>query len=467
MKDMVVEKKSKKTELNWGILSKYRNVLYGLACISIMLFHYACYVPYDNSVKAITAYVFKAVIGSIGVEIFILMSGICMYFSFYRKQNVMEFYIKRFRRLIIPYILVVVPFYVHKDIFMNRLGREKLLSDLSYESFFLEGNISVWYILCIAIMYLLYPVLFKAFEKYDKYRHALLGIFLGASIASNLVLYVVAPELFTKIEIMTMRFPIYIIGVYLGKKVYEKQRFSAFEIILFIIGAVTKFIIDFLKYHEMIIIPIFVIRYVNLNSSLVLLGSVVLLLAIFKFNSKNKLLCKCGALSLELYLVHVTLMNILVCYGYPIDRYSYFACYLMITIATSIFVNNITDLIEITFLKVSRKLKTYNTCEWKLKQLYKQNTGKTFKGAIKLRECNSNMYVPILEEIYNKLLYDIGNDETSLLEYANDIKYVKSVVKNHSGFSDDVNDVVAIYLANMTDEYFMRMYRRYFCKTSN
>jgi hypothetical protein len=216
----------------------------------------------------------------------------------------------------------------------------------------------------------------------------------------------------------------------------------------------------------MIIIPIFVVRYVNLNSSLVILGAVALLLAIVKFNSKNKILCKCGALSLELYLVHVTLMNIFNCYGYPITRYSYFGYYLIITIATSIFVNNITDLIELTILKITRKIKIYNTCEWKLKELYKKNTGKTFKGAIKLKECNSKRYIKALEEIYNKLLYDIGNDETSLLEYASDIKYVKSVIKNHGGFSDDVNDIVAIYIANMTDEYFMKLYRKYFGKTA-
>ena len=37
----------------------------------------------------------------------------------------------------------------------------------------------------------------------------------------------------------------------------------------------------------MIIIPTFVVRYVNLNSSLVILGCVVLLITIFRVNSKN------------------------------------------------------------------------------------------------------------------------------------------------------------------------------------
>ena len=54
-----------------------------------------------------------------------------------------------------------------------------------------------------------------------------------------------------------------------------------------------------------------------------------------------------------------------------------------------------------------------------------------------------------------------------MIEYASDIKYVKEIVKNHGGFSDDINDIVAIYLANMSDEYFIRMYRTYFGKANS
>ena len=154
-------------------------------------------------------------------------------------------------------------------------------------------------------------------------------------------------------------------------------------------------------------------------------------------------------------------------YKYPIYKLSHFVYYLIATAAVSILVNNITDLIELSILKIARNIKEYNTCEWKLKKIYKRNTGRKFRGAIKLRECNSKNYVSALEDIYNKLLYEIGHDETSMVEYASDIKYVKEVVKNHGGFSEDVNDIVAIYLANMSDEYFMRMYRTYFSKANS
>ncbi|MBE5935964.1 MAG: acyltransferase [Lachnospiraceae bacterium] len=334
-----------KKRLNWGTLSEYRNVIYGLSCISIILFHYATTVPEGTNLKSMLAYVFKGVVGSIGVEIFILMSGICMYFSFKSNSSVMDFYRKRFIRLIIPFILIVFPFYFYKDIIMANGDIKRVLYDLSYASFFTEGNISVWYILCIAIMYLMYPGLYKTFEKYDKYRHAMLAILLGAAIAVNLIIYAISPVVFVRIEIMTMRLPIYIIGVYLGKKVYEKAKFTKSEIGIFIVGIAIKLLIDYLRYLETITIPYFLIRYVNLNSSLVILGLTLILLAIFKVNKNSRILVKCGALSLELYLVHVTLMNILQKYKYPIHRYSYFALYMLVTIILSVVVNVLTNVI--------------------------------------------------------------------------------------------------------------------------
>ena len=71
------------------------------------------------------------------------------------------------------------------------------------------------------------------FKKYDKKRELVLCIYLGATVFFNALLYVCCPQLFYNIEIMTMRFHIYFIGVYLGKKVYEKTKITDFQLFFF------------------------------------------------------------------------------------------------------------------------------------------------------------------------------------------------------------------------------------------
>ncbi len=65
---------------NWYNLSKYRNIIYGFSAIWIIIFHIECCFP--NVVKQFHPFIvqiFKA--GNVGVDIFLIMSGIYLYFS--------------------------------------------------------------------------------------------------------------------------------------------------------------------------------------------------------------------------------------------------------------------------------------------------------------------------------------------------------------------------------------------------
>ena len=78
----------KKKIFNWGNLSKYRNELYGFSALWIVIFHIV------DKYKVIqfnwtSTYIF--LYGCIGVDIFLLMAGVCSYFSFKKSYNVKEF----------------------------------------------------------------------------------------------------------------------------------------------------------------------------------------------------------------------------------------------------------------------------------------------------------------------------------------------------------------------------------------
>ena len=49
-------------------------------------------------------------------EIFVFLSGMGLYYSFSKDSNVKKFYIKRYKRILIPYVIVAIAFWGIKDL---------------------------------------------------------------------------------------------------------------------------------------------------------------------------------------------------------------------------------------------------------------------------------------------------------------------------------------------------------------
>lgn len=85
--------------VTWGILSKYRNELYGFSIIWIILFHglelKKTVLP--KALKFIEPFLKH---GNCGVEIFLFLSGICLYFSLKKNQDIIYFFKKRVSRIL-------------------------------------------------------------------------------------------------------------------------------------------------------------------------------------------------------------------------------------------------------------------------------------------------------------------------------------------------------------------------------
>ena len=99
-------------ELNFSSLSLYRNAVYGVAAIWIVLFHGIILkgVELPAQLRFLTD-TFQ--LGNISVDIFLLLSGIGLYFSFSKDGRVLRFYYKRIVRVWLPYLLMAAPFYVY------------------------------------------------------------------------------------------------------------------------------------------------------------------------------------------------------------------------------------------------------------------------------------------------------------------------------------------------------------------
>ena len=88
-----------------SLLSKYRTQLMGLAMLLILIFHTGIDVKSVNVIRSIKD------IGDVGVDIFLLLSGIGLYFSYSKNNDKKYFYKKRVLRILPTFIPVAIVWY--------------------------------------------------------------------------------------------------------------------------------------------------------------------------------------------------------------------------------------------------------------------------------------------------------------------------------------------------------------------
>ena len=94
---------------NLSDLSTYRTQMMGIATLMIIICH-SC--ASKVIMPSFLAYLFR--FGNIGVDIFLFLSGIGLYYSLSKnnlssKEDYTSFYKRRFYRIYIPYLIVFIP----------------------------------------------------------------------------------------------------------------------------------------------------------------------------------------------------------------------------------------------------------------------------------------------------------------------------------------------------------------------
>ena len=80
---------------NWNIFSKNRNAIYGVAIISIMIFHFFEDIANSNLSGGGLGFLgklYNTFIGSVGAEFFVFLSGVGLYFSMSKDSNILHFF---------------------------------------------------------------------------------------------------------------------------------------------------------------------------------------------------------------------------------------------------------------------------------------------------------------------------------------------------------------------------------------
>lgn len=192
-----------------GLVLKYRSEIYGFLALWIILFHIERVIGMPFRIPIITEFIQR---GNCAVDVFIFLSGFCLCLSLKRELNLKRFYKKRFVRVIIPYLIIAIPFFIWKSIEeFSSMRIAHFLYDISGLSFWLEGCQNAWFVHAIIAFYILTPLLFKT--TIHRLQYSI--VFLILLYFLNIIAYYYVP-VYKHSSIAWMRLPIFYIGIMLA-----------------------------------------------------------------------------------------------------------------------------------------------------------------------------------------------------------------------------------------------------------
>lgn len=305
--------------LNYASFSAHRNAIYGMAALWIVLFHGT---TLEKVARFEPLFLYNTInMGNIGVDVFILLSGIGLYFSYSKSPRLGEFYRKRFVRVYIPYLLMTLPYII--TIFVNGEIDLGLFIRAIFTVNFWTGEkkpIDFWYISAILVFYLLYPLIHRfIFRRKLKHERQTGGISTGkreflrmlllaaVPIAIGAVMFYCCYDIYIIIDRVPSRLAVFVIGTYMGRLVKEKRRFNP----IFLIAAVLIVVGSYPLYQDMLLVGFWNRCYGSLTGiALVYIWSQIFtLLSVIR---ADKIFAFFGTFSLEIYIIAILFRKLFV-----------------------------------------------------------------------------------------------------------------------------------------------------------
>ena len=285
----------------------------GAAMIWVMYFH-SLFIGKENG-----ALNFIHDIGFYGVDMFLMVSGMGLYFSMRKSKNALDFYKKRALRILPAYLVIVICWYLFYKTDVS-VG-DAVLSILGIN--YWRGTIySIperfdWFIPTLIVFYLLTPLYDKLFQKAAvKWKFTVL-----ACLISPILCIVFYHLNMLPLYGSIVRIPIFLIGYCIGYFLYEKKEEQKGSWMVFIPLLVTGLIVGY--YFQNVINNVTKTTVWGINAypaTLVAPGLSILIAMLVMYAEKylktvGKILMLpfyiCGRYSLEIYLIHQRLMSIM------------------------------------------------------------------------------------------------------------------------------------------------------------
>lgn len=235
-------------------ISTYRSELMGCAIVWIMMLHFTF-----TQIKPLG---FISQYGFSGVEIFILVSGLGLFFSLDKNSCIRTFYRRRILRIFPTYYLLGVPasIILFNDNFFDYLYRYSTIG------FWTNNLYWEWYVPSIVVLYLLAPFLKKMIDK--RQMHLIICLAIVIIVISC---FVVAKEIVSPKDphfFLLYRIPPFMLGMMCAY--WMKQNTSIKYFLIILVAGIPCFILLYPHHHEIynykylslvFLLPLFIICF--------------------------------------------------------------------------------------------------------------------------------------------------------------------------------------------------------------
>ena len=290
----------------------YRNEIYGLCILWVTFFHIESVTHFPHYIPLLSEILR---LGNSAVDIFLFLSGYCLSLSFRRHPNLGRYFRRRFMRIIIPYLLIAIPYFLWELFCESHIQGPLSMTghfffNLSGASFWCKGVQTTWFVHAIIAFYLVFPLLYHLVTRHKQGSWLLLGCIYA--------FIIVVHELFPSTRLSAIaysRLPAFTLGIMMAchgtklptspKAILLYAAYLFIAIYLFHVNTWLKthcsdYFWEWMFFITLIIPSLFIIeRFVHFSGQHV-----------------RKCLKFVGDMSLEVYLTHVTILHIICFYSY-------------------------------------------------------------------------------------------------------------------------------------------------------
>lgn len=149
---------------------------FSTARAQIMGYAMLCIVFFHSSFPIAETSLFYAIknLCDIGVDIFLFVSGIGIWFSLNKHANVAAYVQRRCLRILPAFLIVNTLWFLVMDFVLYHAPIWTFIKDITTLSFWLDGKLTTWYLSSLLILQIMSPVIIRWIKK--RYRYLAVAV---------------------------------------------------------------------------------------------------------------------------------------------------------------------------------------------------------------------------------------------------------------------------------------------------
>ncbi len=263
-------------------ISTYRNELMGISAIMILICHMV-----GNNVMMPHLLAKIADNGQLGVDMFLTLSGLGIYYSLSKRPEILPWYWKRIKKIYVPFLLFAIPYLAVK--IALRESDFSVVLPFIFNTWIFGGD-GAWYLSLLILLYLISPIFFNiSLQKNGEIKLLIISVL-------TMLLCALPDVVDTNFCIAFRRAPSYIMGFIIAREIKHDNSVDFKNILIALVAFVLMQVFMRSCYSRWIIIlPLLL----------------VLECSIQKIKTINIAFAFMGTISLESYLANIFLGDIL------------------------------------------------------------------------------------------------------------------------------------------------------------